>query len=409
MFAESRNVAGTAINDNGTLTDYSHLSPDKEKTDLRLSYGVQPEGFGGALFIKRVGCWTLQVSGVSPNRWNKLSADKKVVMPDGKQERRNRKVLNRIFTGNRLFLVVLAIPLLGIAILDHDSLLTAWNQGRGGFVFATFFLALEYFDSRDVLKSKTSRNRIVISLTLGLLTLVYFVASSFGLHATIEAIGKSLGVPLIFSWIWIWDYLAFLFFLLALIPTLFGINALRLLPSGNVYLLGMTMILSLDAFFPFDSLGPLQAVVPIILQSVAFLIRFLNIGLVAVSNNMMVLDGNHGTFSISVFWPSAGVHSILIYSLIMFLFLIKIRSTTKRKSIYFAIGAFGTFMVNILRIFSLSAYVLLVSADKVRFEEFHAIAGEILFLPWLLVFLFFVSKVESSIVSRQDTVLLRLN
>jgi thaumarchaeosortase len=309
---------------------------------------------------------------------------------------------NNSITATRLFLIALATPLIGIAVLDYSSLLTAWNQGRGGFVFAMLFLALELADSRRWLPSNVSKVRMIGSVTASLLTLSYFIATrNLGLHSIIENNGKALGVPLVFSWVWLWDYLVFFAFLLFLVPAVFGVRTLRMLPSANVYLLGMAMILSLDSFFPFDALGPLQAVVPIILQTNAFIIRALDLGSVTVSGNTMILDGNHGVFSISVFWPSAGIHSIIIYSLIMLLFLIKIKSTGRRRAVYFVIGALGTFMVNIIRIFVLSSYVLLVTVDRVRFEEFHAIAGEILFLPWLLVFLFLVSSYESGISAKQ--------
>src|SRR3972149_6404144 len=172
---------------------------------------------------------------------------------------------NNTFTATRFFLIALAIPLIGIAALDYSSLLTAWNQGRGGFVFAMFFLALELIDSRRWLPSNVRKARMMGAVTAGILTLSYFVATtSFGLHSTIENNGKALGIPLVFSWIWLWDYLVFLAFLLFLVPAVFGARALRMLPSANVYLLGMAMILSLDSFFPFDTLGPLQAVVPVI-------------------------------------------------------------------------------------------------------------------------------------------------
>ncbi|HEY4672964.1 MAG TPA: thaumarchaeosortase [Nitrososphaerales archaeon] len=309
-----------------------------------------------------------------------------------------RRVLN---SSARLFFLSLAIPLSVIAILDYNSLLAAWNQGRGGFLFAIFFLILEFLDSKGWFVNQTSSSKIIASIALSLAISTYFVGAEFSLHTAIENFGRALNVPLVFSWIWLWDYIVFFVFLILLIPTVFGLKAIRLLPSANVYLLGMALILTLDAFFPFDTLGPLQAIVPIILQSVSAMIVAFNLGSVAVSNNTMVLDGIHGTFSISVFWPSAGVHSIMIYSLIMFLFLIKIKTTNKRRTVYFAVGAVGTFLVNILRIFSLASYVLLVSADRARFEEFHAVAGEILFLPWVLAFLFIVGKVESAIYNKQ--------
>ncbi len=59
------------------------------------------------------------------------------------------------------------------------------------------------------------------------------------------------------------------------------------------------------------------------------------------------------------------------------------------------IGATGTVIVNMIRIFSLSLFALLISTNAAEFEEFHSIAGEIMFLPWLVAYLFIVMYVES--------------
>jgi len=48
-----------------------------------------------------------------------------------------------------------------------------------------------------------------------------------------------------------------------------------------------------------------------------------------------------------------------------------------------------------IRIFSLSIFALKVSTNVVEFEEFHSVAGEIMFLPWLFIFLLIVTYVET--------------
>jgi len=48
-----------------------------------------------------------------------------------------------------------------------------------------------------------------------------------------------------------------------------------------------------------------------------------------------------------------------------------------------------------IRIFSLSIFALKVSTNPVEFEEFHSIAGEIMFLPWLFIFLMIVTVIET--------------
>ena len=109
----------------------------------------------------------------------------------------------------------------------------------------------------------------------------------------------------------------------------------------------------------------------------------------------MFLNGDFGPFAMQVLWPSAGVHSIIIYSLVMMAFLIKMRIPRNRKMMYFVIGIAGTVIVNLIRIFSLSVYALKVTTDPQAWEEFHSVAGEIMFLPWLFIFLLVVTAIET--------------
>ena len=121
----------------------------------------------------------------------------------------------------------------------------------------------------------------------------------------------------------------------------------------------------------------------------------LDLGVATARDNLMFLNGDFGPFALQVFWPSAGVHSIIIYSLVMMAFLIKMRIPRNRKIIYFVIGILGTIFVNMIRIFSLSVYALKVTTDPEAWEEFHSVAGEIMFLPWLFIFLLVVTAVET--------------
>ena len=63
--------------------------------------------------------------------------------------------------------------------------------------------------------------------------------------------------------------------------------------------------------------------------------------------------------------------------------------------IWFTVGIIGTITVNVIRIFALSWYALKVTTNPEKWEEFHSIAGEIMFLPWLFVFLMIVMVIES--------------
>ena len=204
------------------------------------------------------------------------------------------------------------------------------------------------------------------------------------------------------SWEWLFDFVVMTAFVIAALVIMFGKKWIRIAPAGPIFLAGNAMILALDAFFPYDTLGPLQYIVPTLVQANVWVITALDLGVATARDNLMFLNGDFGPFALQVFWPSAGVHSIIIYSLVMMAFLIKMRIDRNRKIVYFVIGIFGTIFVNMIRIFSLSVYALKVTTNPEAWEEFHSVAGEIMFLPWLFIFLLVVTAIETKRLKRLE-------
>ena len=292
-----------------------------------------------------------------------------------------------------LALLLLVSPIIYTLIIAPDTFNMSWNEGRGGFLFALAFITAELLG----LNYKVERRRIYYAIPIAILAMVYFTALDFGLRDYIRSSASVYNVNLVDSWIWLWDFVILSIFMVASLFMIFGFRWIRIAPASPIYLVGSAIILSLDAFFPYDTLGPLQYIVPYVLKIDEWLINSLNLGKAYAEGNLLLLNGSKGSMALQVFWPSAGVHSMIIYSLVMLAFLLKMNIARKRKMIYFAIGAVGTFIVNTIRIFSLSLFVLLVSANPVKFEEFHSVAGEIMFLPWLAIYLFLVMRRESRI------------
>ena len=77
------------------------------------------------------------------------------------------------------------------------------------------------------------------------------------------------------------------------------------------------------------------------------------------------------------------------------LFFLKMRIPLKRKLTYFIIGTIGTAVINIIRILSLSLFALIVSANPISWQSFHSIAGEIIFIPWLFIYVYSVLFLEN--------------
>ena len=288
-------------------------------------------------------------------------------------------------------IAIISSPILFALAAFPDSFSLSWNQGRGGFLFALAFIVAELVGLKIVI----SKKRLAYAVPIAVLTIIYLIGLEYGLRDFIVNSSEQYNVQLIFSWTWMWDFIVMVIFVMATLTLFFGKRWIRIAPAGPIFLGGSAIILSLDAFFPYDTLGPLQYVVPFLVQANVWLIGVFDLGMATARDNIMFLKGDHGSMVLQVFWPSAGVHSVIIYSLVMGAFLLKMNIQRKRKSIYFIVGIIGTIIVNMIRIFSLSWYALKVTTNAEKWEEFHSVAGEIMFLPWLFVFLLIVILIES--------------
>lgn len=288
-------------------------------------------------------------------------------------------------------IAIISSPILFALVAFPDTFSLSWNQGRGGYLFALAFVVAELVG----LKIQIPPKRLLAVIPLAALTIAYLVGLEYGLREYIEESAKVYDVQLIFSWTWMWDYIIMAIFVVTSLFIFFGKKWIRIAPAGPIFLTGSAVILSLDAFFPYDTLGPLQYVVPPLVELNAWVITSLDLGTATARDNLLFLKGDHGAMALQVFWPSAGVHSVIIYSLVMMAFLLKMNIPRNRKAIYFGIGIIGTIGVNMIRIFSLSVYALKVTTNAKEWEEFHSVAGEIMFLPWLFVFLLVVMYIET--------------
>jgi len=295
-------------------------------------------------------------------------------------------------------MLLIASPILFVLAVYPDSFSMSWNQGRGGFLFGLAFIVAEIIGIKFIV----SRTRLIFGIPLAIATIIYFVLLDFGLHDYIINAAPAFNVQLIYSWEWFWDFLVITIFAIAASILMFGKKWIRIVIAGPVFLAGSAIILSLDAFFPYDTLGPLQYFVPHLVQTNVWIINAFELGTATARDNLMFLQGDHGPFALQVFWPSAGVHSVVIYSLVMMAFLLKMNIKQNRKIMYFGLGIIGTIVINLIRIFSLSVFALKVSTNPVEFEEYHSVAGEIMFLPWLFGFLLVVTIIETKRMKKKE-------
>jgi thaumarchaeosortase len=294
---------------------------------------------------------------------------------------------------------LIASPILFAMIAFPDSIAWSWNEGRGGYLFALVFVVAELIGLKIII----SKKRLLAVIPLVLLTISYLISLEYGLREYIIESAEVFDVQLIYSWTWMWDFIVMGIFIIVTLTIFFGRRWIRIAPAGPIFLTGTAIILSLDAFFPYDTLGPLQYIVPYLVQANVWIITVLELGTAIARDNVMFLRGDHGSMALQVFWPSAGVHSIIIFSLVIGAFMLKMNIPRTRKTIYFVLGIVGTIVVNLIRIFSLSWYALKVTTDPVAWEEYHKIAGEIMFLPWLFAFILIVIVIESKRLNKLES------
>lgn len=288
-------------------------------------------------------------------------------------------------------ILILVAPIVFAIVAYPTTFNLSWNQGRGGFLFAMAFIFAELWG----LKLKVQPKRYLMVVGLSVLVIGYFIALSLGLRGWFISSGPFFRVHLIYSWIWMWDFVIMGLYVIWAQIILFGRCWYKIASAGAIYLAGSALILSLDAFFPYDSLGVLQLIVPSYLQADQWVIQSIQHNVMSLGSgfpasahgNLLVLNGLHGHFALKVFWPSAGVQSMIIYSLVMLAFLLRMNIQNRRKAIYFVVGVIGTSLINLVRIISLSLFALLITTNVGEWETFHSVAGEIMFLPWLGIYL----------------------
>jgi thaumarchaeosortase len=298
-----------------------------------------------------------------------------------------------------IIIIILLWPVLLSYVLFPDTFGSSWNAGRGGFVIVAILTVIEIIGTHP---SITSR-RLSLLITFAILIGLYFSSLTVGSSNLLSNVGRSVGALISESWILMWDYIILAIYFSISHMLIFGTKEwLRIGSATTLFLAGYATILLLDSLFPYDTLGILQYLVPTYLhfnvELVNSIINFLNLQTeytLQTFGNTLVLYDPDGPFVMKVYWPSAGVHSIVIFGLVMFAFLLKTAIPLKRKLIYLFSGILLTCAVNCIRITLLSLYALNPNSDLSSWEQFHSVIGEMVFIPWILFYLVAVIYLES--------------
>ncbi len=324
--------------------------------------------------------------------------------------------LPRILRPRNFIAIVLIVPILLLLIGDPQTFTLSWGWqgqvGRGSFLFLVFIVLWEWADSRNRLPTKVAKRRLALAIVIFVAVSTYYAARvlspqvwNYGGALDLYKFGQNLGAgkgsdsfPLAI------DYIAYI--VLAFLETmiLLGPRGFKAITTPVVYSVGTTGLVLLDAFFPYDSLGFMQNWVSIIWQLVLLVLGIVGVRVVnsptmlspppavELIRNSLLVNGAKGPTTIIIYWPSSGVVSMLIFSIVIAVIIIKMDLPLNRKIAFAAIGALGTFMVNVIRVSMIVSYVMFVSLDV---EAFHAVVGEILFMIWLIIYLALIIRYEN--------------
>lgn len=354
----------------------------------------------------------------------------------------------------------LILPIVILYILDPNSFQFAW-KGRFPYLFFLWLFFLELALARRKLPENTlgmsKRTKTLAAAIAMAVPTVYAIATVlFGLNQEIAKLGKSVEVPykvygewfIQVSWPLSFEYLLFTAIFTVSILLTYGIKGLKRFPTSLFFLGATGLFYMIDTFYPYGTFIALQRLVPLsassatgVLNWMGYETRLFHYGFTRYVDDRTIeevvtiirIGGGERQLQFTVNWPSAGVHNLLIYTLIILLFLKNVPLSPQRKTIQAAIpkrlkfvarskrisfllerkiihatvmaaktfiikafgtvpifivvviGAVGTFIVNVLRIVTIC--IIAVNADPEATQMFHNYYGELFFVVWVITYL----------------------
>lgn len=318
------------------------------------------------------------------------------------------------------FIIIVLI----VYIIDPLSLQQTW-VGRAFYLFFLWLFALEFIlgsrNPKPKTNSSTSWARIIGGFFMLMIPTIYLIGFyMLGLNNTVIEFGKFLGVgqglslsdqvefvytcfPLSLEYIIVaasifMGVLLLLDFdgirqfsvsisLLGLIGAFYMINTFRPYASASF----PNFLSLLSPIFPQSGVS-IQGFVPFISSIVASVMQRMGYAVQMVvlpDSAVQMLVNGHGFL---IYWPCAGVYSLFIYTFVILLFLKGFPMSLRAKLGCFAIGAVGTFFVNILRLVSIIN--IYVTRGENAGDIFHDYYGELFFLFWIVIYLFALTFVQ---------------
>ncbi len=258
-----------------------------------------------------------------------------------------------------------------------------------------------------------NRYIIIASLICALIPTFYIIATNFlGLDLTILQIGHDVFGILSVSgpnepwdflhlyWPISCEYIVFAVFFIGAVILAYKTKGLKALSISLALLGGIGVAYLFDTIYPFGVFKPLQALALPTAAVAAALFDLLGYGVRLVFPaygyepylpSLTVIVGEKSA-SVAIAWACAGVQSLLLYVIIILVFFKKADISAFRKLAYFIIGLFGTFFVNVFRVFSI--VLIILNSGNEAGMAFHNTYGEIYSVIWILLFILLIGCIQ---------------
>lgn len=341
-----------------------------------------------------------------------------MIIPSTEQIKRLLSGIDRSFLLKTVLgFAAFVVPLIILYVIDSGSFNYLW-KGRAPYLLFLWLLFLEAILGWKKLKKEHTTfwtKKTVLAAVILLLPTVYATGLNFGLNDVILELGKAVGVPaeqfgewyLTHSWPFSFEYILFTIFFVTSIWLLYGVRGLKSFAVSSFFIGGVGVFYMIDTFYPYGTFTILQSFVPVTVSGATYILNFLGYGTRTFSGGadglgLIVTGANEKTYRAIVSWSCAGSHSLFLYSFMIMLFLRGTSISRMRKIIYVAVGAAGTFFVNILRIVAI--LVAGVNWGASLATTFHEFYGEFFFIAWMFIYLSVIFLFETRLIGKISSI-----
>jgi thaumarchaeosortase len=323
-----------------------------------------------------------------------------IITNSGLVELRMQKVLSFLEEHENTLLKLLplaafAVPFLWLYLLHPASFEAMW-KGRTFQLFFIWLIALELILSWENLQPKVGKPfsaKTLAFVTALLLPTVYVVISKhLGLNNAITEVSKQSGVATWNSMALSTEYLVFAALFCAIVFLQFGKKGLKDFSVPALFLGTVGVLYTIDNVYPYGQFTPFQLLVPTTATLAASALNLMgyqtSLTTVANMSRLTATDAANPlrTATFDIAWPCAGIESLLIFTVVAFLFLKRMPLSWKAKTAAFTAGAAVTYLINVLRIATFYPIGMDYGVNSEQVRMFHNYYGPLYSIAWIVVY-----------------------